>query len=119
MTTSTDTRMAWEAVAEHLDGLGLKLKLHFEEGTGASPAKEITEALKHLGNAIEATFTAIGAAAGDAAVRDDAATVARSLGNALADTLSEAGQELSAAADGLRCHGAGHHDKGQEGDGKA
>ena len=105
MTTSTDTRMAWEAVADHLEALGLKLKLHIEEA--GPPAGEIREAFDRLGSAIESTFSAIGAAVADPAVREDANKLAGALGDALADTLSEASQELAGAAEGLRCRKGG------------
>jgi hypothetical protein len=105
MTTKADTKMAWESVADRLDALGLKLKVHFEEAGGQ--VKEVNEAFERLGSAIEATFSAIGAAVKDPAVREDANNLAATLGDALADTLSHAGQELEVAADGLRCHRAG------------
>jgi len=103
MATSTDTRMAWEVVADHLDSLGLKLKLHFEQAReGERPGREISDAFRRLGTAIESTFSAIGAAVEDPAVREDANKLAAALGDALADTLSESAQELTAAANGLR-----------------
>jgi len=101
MTTSADTKMAWERVADRLEALGLKLKFHFEQA--GRPAGEISEAFDRLGSAIESAFSAIGAAVEDPAVRDDANQLATALGDALADTISQAGQELAAAADGLRC----------------
>jgi Flp pilus assembly pilin Flp len=104
MTTKTDRKTAWEAVADRLDALGLKLKVHFEEAGGQ--VKEVNDAFERLGSAIEATFSAIGAAVQDPAVREDANNLAATLGDALADTLSHAGQELEVAAKGLRCHRA-------------
>ena len=65
MTTSTDTRKAWESVADHLEALGLKLELHVEQAEPSSG--EIREAFDRLGSAIEATFSAIGASVADAA----------------------------------------------------
>ena len=108
MTTTADTRMAWEAVADRLSALGLKLKVHFEQaGPGQQPATRVNEAFQQLGAAIESTFSAVGAAIQDPAVREDANDLAEALGNALANTLSEAGQEVAAAADALRCqHGS-------------
>ena len=104
MTTSEDTRLPWETVADRLEALGLKLKLHFEEAEAANhPAKEVSEAFARLGTAIESTFYSVGAAVKDPAVRDDANNLATALGDALADTLSEAAQELTGAANGLRC----------------
>jgi len=117
MTSPTDTKMAWERVADRLEALGLKLKLHFEQA--GPPAGEISEAFDRLGTAIESTFSAIGAAVEDPAVRDDANKLAVALGDALADTISRAGQELSAAADGLRCqHGEVRGDVSKESSGE-
>jgi len=116
MTTNTDTKMAWEAVADRLEALGLKLKLHFEQAeSGQQPAEQVGEALARLGTAIESTFSAIGAAVKDPAVRDDANNLATALGDALADTLSEAGQELAGAANGLRCRPSSPQAKTSEG----
>ena len=102
MTTKTDTKLAWEAVADRLNALGLKLKVHFEEAGGQ--VQEVNEAFEHLGSAIERTFSAIGTAVHDPAVKEDATTLAELLGNALADTLSQGGSELQESANALRCH---------------
>ena len=105
MTTKTDTKLAWEAVVDRLEALGLKLKVHFEQAEpGQRPAGEIGDAFRQLGTAIESTFSAIGTAVQDPAVRQDANDLAAALGNALADTFTEAGQEIAGAANGLRCH---------------
>lgn len=105
MTTSADTKLAWEAVADRLEALGLKLKLHFEQAAPEGrTAERVGAAMGELGAAIETAFSAIGAAVEDPAVRDDAGKLAAALGNALADTFAEAGHEVAAAADGLRCH---------------
>ncbi len=104
MTTKTDTKLAWEAVGDRLESLGLKLKIHFEQAEpGKPPAGEVGDAFRQLGAAIEATFSAIGTAVQDPAVRQDASDLATALGDAMADSLTEAGQELAEAANGLRC----------------
>ena len=101
MTTKTETKLAWDAVADRLDALGLKLKLHFEEAGGE--VREVNEAFAHLGSAIEAGFSAIGVAMRDPAVREDARTLAEMLSNALADSLSQGRSELTEPANALRC----------------
>ncbi len=102
MTTKTDTKLAWNAVADRLDALGLKLKVHFEEAGGQ--VQEVNEAFEHLGSAIETAFSAIGSAVQDPAVREDARSLAELLSDALADTLSQGRSELQGSADALRCH---------------
>jgi len=108
MTTKPDTKKAWAETADHLVSLGLKLKFHFEQAGANRPATgELTAAMQQLGAAIERTFSAIGSAVNDPAVRDDVSRAAESLAEALADTVSEASQELAEAAKGLRCRPAG------------
>jgi len=108
MTTTPDTKRAWADAGDHLTSLGLKLKFHFEQTGVERPATgELSAALEQLGTAIERTFSAIGNAVNDPAVRDDVSRAAESLAEALADTVSEAGQELAEAAKGLRCRPAG------------
>ena len=104
MTTSEDTRIAWDVVADRLESLGLKLKLHFEQAESSHhPVEEVSNAFARLGTAIESSFASIGTAVKDPAIRDDANSFATALGDALADTFSRASQELAGAADGLRC----------------
>jgi hypothetical protein len=77
--------------------------MHFEQAEAGSPAAdEVTDALRQLGGALESAFVAVGAALKDPAVRADAGHLAAVLGDALADTLSEAGQQVAAMAEGLR-----------------
>jgi predicted trehalose synthase len=102
MTTSTDTKLAWEAVADRLDALGLKLKVHFEDAGGQ--IREVNEAFEHLGSAIQAAFSALAVAVHDPAVQEDANALGVALGDALADTLSQGGSELQESANALRCH---------------
>lgn len=111
MTTKTDTKLAWEAVGDRLDALGLKLKLHLEQ---AGSVTEVSEAFERLGSAIEETFSAIGETVQDKTLREDANQLAGALGDALADTVSHAWQELEGAADGLRCHRAANGETPKE-----
>ena len=107
MTTKTDTKIAWETVADRLDALGLKMKIHCEQVGGQ--AKEVNQAFERLGSAIEATFWTIGTVVSDSAVRKDAHELADTLRNAIADSLSSAGEDVEAATKGLRCrHHQGH-----------
>jgi hypothetical protein len=101
MTTSTDTKLAWDEVADHVAALGLKLKLHMEEGSGDGAANQVCDALQTLANAIDSAFAGVGNAVHDPAARDDATKVAESLGDAIGRTLSEAGEEVAAAVKGL------------------
>ena len=94
MTTATNT--GWDKVGSDLAGLGLKLKLHFEQAN-ADPdaAAEVRDALQQLGAALDGAFGAIGNAVRDDAVQADVRRVADSFGDALAASLREAGQDLT------------------------
>jgi len=121
VTTTEDTRLAWEEVADRLESLGLKLKLHFEQAESSQhPVEEVSKAFARLGTAIESSFASIGTAIKDPAVRDDANTFATALGDALADTFSKVSEELAGAANGLRCkNGSSRPDATADGRGQA
>jgi hypothetical protein len=91
----TDPQAAWKQVSDDLKALGLKLKLHYEQAGGEPPGgHDLQSVLRELASTIENGFTAVGTAARDDAVRTDAGKVARSVTDALAASLEEAGQGL-------------------------
>lgn len=96
----TDPRKSWEQVSEDLSGLGLKLKMHFEqaakEGRGEDEDK-IKEALRKVGDAVDQAFTAMGNASRDDAVREDARDVGRSMRDALDASFSKVGEQFRSA----------------------
>jgi hypothetical protein len=92
-----DPRVGWEQVKDELSELGLKLQLHFEqaaEDEAPKAAQEFTAALRSVGDAVDQAFTALGNAARDDAVREDARDVARSVRDALDATFSTLGEQL-------------------------
>jgi hypothetical protein len=92
-----EPRESWEQVSERLSGLGLKLKLHFEQAADAGRPEDedkIKEALRSVGDAVDKAFTALGTAARDDAVRSDAREVGRSVVDALDATFSELGERF-------------------------
>jgi hypothetical protein len=95
----SDTDRAWQQVREDLQALGLKLQLHLKETGKAqeATADEIQDALRQVATAVEGSLSGLGRAFQDQAVREDAARVARSLGEAVASSLTQAGQEVAAA----------------------
>jgi hypothetical protein len=96
----TDTKKAWEEVADHFERLGLRLKLHFEQaGTG----QDEEEALRRLGAAIDQAFDALGNAARDPVVQSDVTELGRTLGDALGSSLADISGHLQQCfADGRR-----------------
>ena len=101
-----DVRTAWKQAGEQLSGLGLKLRLHYDEqrGTDADGEQvraqdEVKEAVRKLGMAVQDAVDALGAAARDQAVKDDVREVGRSLKDALGVTFTEISDELGKAFD--------------------
>ncbi|CAN5381430.1 hypothetical protein BH24ACT7_BH24ACT7_13320 [soil metagenome] len=92
-------RAGWEEVGARLSELGLKLKLHFEQAAKEGRPEEedkVKESLRMVGDAVDRTFTALGGAARDDAVRDDVRDVGRSMLSALDATFSELGDRFRA-----------------------
>lgn len=78
----TEAKETWAELGDRLEALGLKLKLHFEQGSdGALP-----EALSKLGEGVKGAFEAAGNAIKDDAVKADV----REVGQLLSDLVSNA-----------------------------
>jgi hypothetical protein len=109
-----DVGTAWKQAGEQLSGLGLKLKLHYDEQRGDADGEqvraqdEVKEAVRKLGAALQDAVDAMGAAARDQAVKDDVREVGRSLKDALGVTFAEISDELGKAFD--RGRPKGQHD---------
>jgi len=61
-----DPRSAWHDASKRLSGLGLKLKLHYEQRRGEDGEQarsEVESAVKRLTDAVRDAFEAMGAAA--------------------------------------------------------
>ena len=92
-----DPRTSWDQVGDQLTGLGLKLKLHFEQAAKEGRPEDedkIKEALRTVGDAVEQAFTALAAATRDDAVRDDARGVGRSMLDALDESFAQLGDRF-------------------------
>lgn len=88
----TESRVAWDEVGAAFEGLGLKLKLHFEESfsKGAPEREAVENALDGLGDAIQRVVTPIRDALTDPAVREDVDHIAERLGKAVSETMEAA-----------------------------
>ena len=85
-----DAKQAWSEVGEKLSALGLKLKLHTEEELSADDDATASSNAEKLKKSITEFFDAMGDAARDQAVRDDAKGVASAFGAAIDATIEEA-----------------------------
>jgi hypothetical protein len=80
----------WNEIGDRLQGLGLKLKLHFEQ----SGPNEWPAALNKLGAAVEDLFKTAGNAVQDEAVRSDVRDVGHMLAGAVTNTLGTTTNEI-------------------------
>jgi len=84
----TDIRSAWGDVADNLEALLLKLKLHAEEELSEAELKE-KAGVDRIRAAIDETVEAIQEAYEDEAVRSDARDVGRSFVSAIDATMKD------------------------------
>jgi ElaB/YqjD/DUF883 family membrane-anchored ribosome-binding protein len=104
-----DGRAEWNEVGERFVGIRSKLEKHFAQrarGEGAGgpdeppepgAADELRDALRSLGDALESTMQALGAAARDPEVTEDVKRAGQSLVNALNATFSDVGDDIRQA----------------------
>jgi hypothetical protein len=89
-----DAKKAWNEVGDRLSALGLKLKLHTEEGKSRdgddADSDESSTSFEKLKTSITEVFDALGDAARDPAVRENAKSVASAFGEAIDATIDEA-----------------------------
>jgi hypothetical protein len=88
-----DPKKAWSDVGDALSALGLKLKLHTEQERSEED-KEFTSALQRLAGTVDDIFDALGNAARDPAVKEDARSVAQAFAGAVDATIDEAKSRL-------------------------
>ncbi len=98
-----EIRSAWDQAGEALSGLGLKLKLHYEQQREATPDDAAVEsAAAKLGVALQDVFDALGEASHDDAVKADVKQVGRTLSDALSVTFAEVSDDVRKAFDGKK-----------------
>ena len=85
-----DAKQAWSEVGERLSALGLKLKFHTEEEMSKEDDDDSTARVDKLKRSVSELFDAMGDAAKDPAVRDDAKSVASAFADAIDATINEA-----------------------------
>ena len=96
----TDARSAWSEAGERLTALGASLKSQYEkqkETEAEEPRKEVNDALRRLGEAVQDTFEAVGAAVRDPSVKEEAKKVGTSLSGALSATFADVSEEVKSA----------------------
>ncbi len=89
-----DSSQAWREVGKSFESLGLKLKMHLEQGVDEKDRESVQSAVRNIGDVLEQGFGALGTAVHDPAVHEDVEKVASSLRDAVAATLEDAGSAL-------------------------
>jgi hypothetical protein len=91
-----DTKAAWEEVGDRFADLAKHLKDRYDANLafGDEQKEKLNDALRQLGDALDAGFTAIGDSIRDPAVRDDVKSAGIAVGEALATTFSEVAEEI-------------------------
>jgi hypothetical protein len=90
-----ETRSAWRDASDQLSGLGQRLKAHYREQHGEEHSA--SEAVKHLAEAVQDAFDAMGTAAKDPEVKAEVKQVGQSLSRALGTTFADVSDELRKA----------------------
>jgi hypothetical protein len=88
-----ESNQTWSEIADRLEALGLKLKLHREQ-TGSTDAPE---ALSWLGHSVRQAFEAAGNAFKDEAVRGDVREIGRLVADAVTTTVDKMGDDVREA----------------------
>ncbi|MFN0280746.1 MAG: hypothetical protein ACKVZ6_02105 [Kineosporiaceae bacterium] len=98
----TDVRSAWNEAGGKLQGLGASLKQHYaqQRGDDAGQTREqVSDAFKKVGEALQGAIDAVGAAAKDPAVKEEAKQASKSVTEALSVTFSEISEDVKKAFD--------------------
>jgi hypothetical protein len=87
----TETREKWDEVGDRFSDLGRRLKDRFDANTafGADERERVNDALRQLGDALDAGFTTIGDTLRDPAMRDEMKSAGSSIADAIAATLRD------------------------------
>jgi len=92
----SEAQESWREVGKVLEGLGLKLKMHFEGVQEELEGERFRDAVDAAGAGVQRAFDALGEAIRDPAIQDDVRRAAASLSDAISNTFSEVSAQLRA-----------------------
>jgi hypothetical protein len=100
----TDATDRWNEVGARFTELGLHLKQRYNENTtiDEQQRRDVEDALRHVGDALDAGFTTIGDAMRDAEMRDEFKRAGVAVADAVAATFSDVADEIKRATRGER-----------------
>jgi hypothetical protein len=94
-----DAKAKWDEVGDQFNDLGRRLRERFDANTafGDSDKEKVNDALRQLGDALDAGFTAIGDSLRDSSMRDDLKKAGTAIGDAVAATFTDVAEEIKKA----------------------
>ena len=93
-----EAKQKWDEVGDRFSDLGRHLKDRFDANAafGADEREKVNDALRQLGDALDAGFTTIGDSLRDPAMRDELKTAGSSIADAIAATLRDVSDAIKA-----------------------
>ena len=92
--TTHDVKRAWMNVGDELAAIGLKLKLHVEQGFDDEDEDSVRDALKRLTDAIEDTVEIAESVVKDPAIHADVIETSKRLADAVSVTFKKAQNDI-------------------------
>jgi hypothetical protein len=91
-----ESKQAWDEVAKRFSDLGGRLNDRYKKlgDEGEAERRRLNEALRTFTDELDRAFTSLGDTLRDRGTKDDVTKAARSIGDAVAATFSEVGQEI-------------------------
>ena len=91
-----DAKESWDEVGERFGALGRMLKDRFDANAafGADERDKVNDALRQLGDALDAGFTTIGDTLRDPTMRDELKHAGSSIADAIAETLRSVSEAI-------------------------
>ena len=87
----TEAKEKWDEVGDRFSDLGRRMKERFDANAayGAEERDKVNDALRQLGDSLDAGFTTIGDTLRDPAMRDEMKSAGASIAEAIAATLRD------------------------------
>lgn len=91
-----EAKEKWDEVGERFSELGRNLKDRFDANAafGADDREKVSDALRQLGDALDAGFTTIGDTLRDPSMRDEMKTAGSSIADAIAATMRDVSEAI-------------------------
>jgi len=96
----SEAKQRWDEVGDRFSALGRRLKELYDERDGERQRENVDEALRRLGDVIDAGFAAVGESVRDPGVRSELNGAANAIGEAIRTTITEVSARVSKGPDG-------------------